>query len=139
MTSIVKAVAHRGLERLFGHISALAETPGDILVQMEMTDQAFHLVLGTPHITGFVGGKNPAPISDAEAATMLTGQAAEAGPGAPPSFQPGAQVRITEGPFANFVAVIDSVNAEASTLNVRVEIFGRVTPVEVGFAQVSAL
>ncbi len=101
-----------------------------------MTDDTLSLAAG-PYITGFVGGAIPSPISDADVATMLGNKASEPEPESGRSYQVGAQVRIIDGPFAHFIGVIDRVNAPESTLVVRAEIFGRVTPMEVGFDQVA--
>lgn len=113
--------------------------PGYVLVQMEMTDESWHLVKDCPKVMGFIGGTadKPAPISDAEAATIL--QRVEDGVEKPKPktlFEPGEVVRVVDGPFADFNGVVEEVNYEKSRLHVAVLIFGRSTPVELEFGQV---
>jgi transcriptional antiterminator NusG len=113
--------------------------PGYVLVQMEMTDETWHLVKDCPKVMGFIGGTadKPAPISDAEAAAIL--QRVEDGVEKPKPktlFEPGEVVRVVDGPFADFNGVVEEVNYEKSRLHVAVLIFGRSTPVELEFGQV---
>lgn len=113
--------------------------PGYVLVQMDMNDESWHLVKDCPKVMGFIGGTadKPAPISDAEAATIL--QRVEDGVEKPKPktlFEPGEVVRVTDGPFADFNGVVEEVNYEKSRLQVAVLIFGRSTPVELEFGQV---
>lgn len=113
--------------------------PGYVLVQMEMNDDTWHLVKSVPRVSGFIGGTSdrPAPITDAEAQTIL--QQIKVGTEQPRprfSFQPGELVRVNDGPFADFNGTVEDVNYEKSKLRVSVSIFGRSTPVELDFGQV---
>jgi transcriptional antiterminator NusG len=113
--------------------------PGYVLVQMEMNDQLWHEVKNTPRVTGFVGGGNsPVPLSAEEVNSILYRQQVSAKTPRPKmTFERGESVRIIEGPFANFSGKIDEINPERNTLRVLVTIFGRSTPVELDFLQVS--
>ena len=113
--------------------------PGYVLVQMELTDETWHLVKETPRVMGFIGGKadKPAPITDAEAAAIL--RRVEDGvekPRPKTLFEPGEVVRVVDGPFNDFSAVVEGVNYDRNRLHVAVQIFGRSTPVELEFSQV---
>ena len=113
--------------------------PGYILVQMDMTDETWHLVKSTPKVTGFIGGSamRPTPISDKEVANILH-QVQEGVEKPKPKvlFEVGESVRVTEGPFTDFNGNVEEVNYEKSRLRVSVTIFGRATPVELEFGQV---
>jgi transcriptional antiterminator NusG len=112
--------------------------PGYVLVQMEMNDELWHAVKATPRVTGFVGGgTSPVPLSAEEVNQILYRQASSAERPRPKmNFEKNENVRITEGPFANFSGKVDEVNSERNTLRVLVTIFGRATPVELDFLQV---
>jgi transcription termination/antitermination protein NusG len=115
--------------------------PGYVLVKMELTDEAYHLIKNTPKVTGFLGADNkPMPISDAEAARIMT-QVQEGidRPKPSVSFEVGEQVRVSDGPFASFNGTVEEVDDARSRLKVAVSIFGRATPVELEFAQVEKL
>ena len=115
--------------------------PGYILVEMIMTDNAWHVVKNTPKVTGFVGaGSKPIPLTREEVDHILN-QVTEAAEKPKPkySFDRGDQVRINEGPFTSFNGVVDDVNIDRNTLKVMVTIFGRATPVELDFLQVEKL
>lgn len=113
--------------------------PGYILVQMEMTDETWHLVKSTPKVTGFVGGvgNKPTPISQKEVDTILN-QVKEGVEKPKPKilFEIGETVRVKEGPFVDFNGVVEEVNYDKSKIRVSVLIFGRPTPVELDFSQV---
>lgn len=113
--------------------------PGYVLVQMELSDETWHLVKNTPRVTGFIGGKadQPAPISDREADLILQriDDSLEK-PKPKTMFEPGEMVRVTDGPFNDFSGVVEEVNYEKNKLQVAVLIFGRSTPVELDFHQV---
>ncbi len=112
--------------------------PGYILIKMEMSDAAWHVVKNTPKVTGFVGpGSKPVPLSDEEVQRIVSQVAVAADKPKPKlEFRPGESVRIVDGPFANFTGQVEEVNEDRSTLKVMVTIFGRATPVELEFAQV---
>lgn len=115
--------------------------PGYILVEMHMSDRAWHVVKNTPKVTGFVGaGSKPTPLS-LEEVNQILHQVTEAAEQPKPkyTFDKGDQVRINEGPFTSFNGVVDDVNIDRNTLKVMVTIFGRSTPVELDFLQVEKL
>jgi transcriptional antiterminator NusG len=113
--------------------------PGYVLVEMEMTDETWHLVKSTPKITGFVGGtaNKPAAITQKEVdAIMRQIKEGVEKPKPKVQFQPGETVRVKSGPFADFNGTVEDVNYEKSKLRVSVAIFGRATPVDLDFSQV---
>ena len=112
--------------------------PGYVLVEMDMTDAAWHLVRNTPKVSGFLGTRDkPTPISEAEAKRILN-QVEEGVDRPRPSivFEIGEQVRVTDGPFASFNGLIEDVDEERARVKVAVSIFGRATPVELEYSQV---
>jgi len=115
--------------------------PGYILVEMHMSDHAWHVVKNTPKVTGFVGaGPKPTPLSREEVDQILHQVTVAAEKPKPRyTFERGDQVRINEGPFASFTGVVEDVNSDRNTLKVMVTIFGRATPVELDFLQVEKL
>ena len=154
--SLLDRIQLAGMQELFGDILVPTEEvvemrggqkrkserkffPGYVLVQMELNDDTWHLVKETPRVMGFIGGKadKPAPITDAEAAAIL--RRVEDGSEKPRPktlFEPGEVVRVVDGPFNDFSAVVEGVNYERNRLQVAVQIFGRSTPVELEFSQV---
>ncbi len=113
--------------------------PGYVLVQMEMTDETWHLVKNVPKVLGFIGGTNekPAPLSDKEAAAIMNRVEESVEKPKPKTlYEPGEAVRVTDGPFADFNGVVEEVNYDKNRLRVAVTIFGRSTPVELEFSQV---
>jgi transcriptional antiterminator NusG len=113
--------------------------PGYVLINMEMTDQTWHLVRDTPKVTGFLGGSGtrPVPISEAEAQRIMS-QVKEGIERPRPSivFEIGEQVRVCDGPFNSFNGLIEEVDEQRSRVKVAVSIFGRSTPVELEYGQV---
>lgn len=115
--------------------------PGYVLAKMEMTDEAWHLVKDTPKVSGFLGaGGKPVPITKAEAQRILH-QVEEGVERPKPSvtFEIGEQVRVADGPFTSFNAMVEDVDEDRARLRVTVSIFGRATPVELEYGQVEKL
>ena len=112
--------------------------PGYVLVEMDMDDNVWHVVKGTPRVTGFVGtGQQPTPLSEEEVQQIVYRvRDSKEKPKLKVKFEKNESVRITEGPFASFTGIVDEVNEDRETLKVMVTIFGRSTPVELGFGQV---
>ncbi len=156
--SLEQRVAAYGLEDMIGKVlipeenivekrggkevkSARRFFPGYILIEMRMSDEAWHVVKNTPKVTGFVGaGNRPSPLSQEEVeAILLQVQTAAEKPKPKYTFDKGDQVRINEGPFTSFNGVVDEVNLDRNTLKVMVTIFGRATPVELDFLQVEKI
>ncbi|MCK5426224.1 MAG: transcription termination/antitermination protein NusG [Thermodesulfovibrionia bacterium] len=152
-TSIEENIQRKGLQDKIGQMLIPAEKvielragkkretskkfyPGYILIEMNMDEETWHLVRSTPRVTGFVGGRAPAPIQDEEVEVIK--QQIEKGPAlqVKTQFDKGDNVRIMDGPFINFNGFIDEVDADHSKLRVLVTIFGRQTPVELNFLQV---
>ncbi len=114
--------------------------PGYILVQMEMDDHLWHFVRNTPKVTGFVGGKNPTPLTDEDVDNILSQvKTAKEKPKPEITFATGDKVKIIEGPFNTFIGSVEEVNEDKSVVRVMVTIFGRSTPVELGFLQVEKI
>jgi transcriptional antiterminator NusG len=115
--------------------------PGYILVEMEMSDPAWHVVRNTPKVTGFVGtGKKPTPLSQEEVDQILEQvTSAKEKPKPKYVFDRGEPVKIIDGPFNNFTGVVEDLNLDRNTLRVMVTIFGRQTPVELDFSQVQKI
>ncbi len=154
--SLEERIVREGMEDKFGKILIPTEEvvemrkgeqrrserkffPGYVLVQMELTDETWHLVKSAPKVLGFIGGKpdKPAPITDQEADTILN--RVEEGVNKPKPkilFEVGQVIRVVDGPFNDFSGVVEEVNYEKSRLKVSVLIFGRSTPVELDFGQV---
>jgi transcriptional antiterminator NusG len=154
--SLEEHIRNAGMEEFFGEIMVPTEEvvemkggqkrttqrkffPGYVLVKMEMNDDTWHLVKSVPKVTGFIGGTatKPAPITEKEAQAIL--QQVQEGVEKPRpkfSFEPGEQVRVIDGPFADFNGTVEDVNFEKAKLRVSVSIFGRMTPVELEFSQV---
>ena len=115
--------------------------PGYILVNMEMSDHAWHVVKNTPKVTGFVGsGASPTPLSQEEVDRIINQVVVSQEKPKPKFvFKEGEHVRIIDGPFSNFTGSVEDVNTDKNTLKVMVTIFGRSTPVELDFLQVEKI
>lgn len=113
--------------------------PGYVMVKMSMNDNSWHLVQSIPRVTGFVGGKNqPTPMRDSEADKILNLMVSRQEQPRPKyHFERGDEVRVIDGPFGGFNGVVEDVNYDKGKLRVSVSIFGRQTPVELDFVQVS--
>ena len=154
--SLGEYVERAGLEAFFGEILVPSEEvveirdgkkrtserkffPGYVLVQMEMNEETWHLVKSVPQVMGFIGGTSdrPAPITQKEVDRIL--QRVETSVDKPRPkviYEPGEMVRVIDGPFKDFEAVIEEVDYDKNKLQVSVLIFGRSTPVELEFTQV---
>ncbi|HEX3823029.1 MAG TPA: transcription termination/antitermination protein NusG [Mycobacteriales bacterium] len=116
--------------------------PGYVLVRMDLTDESWSVVKNTPSVTGFVGTTHPTPLSFADVFKFLAPKPAEAKKAEAPKvvdFAVGESVTVMDGPFATLPATINEINAESQRLKVLVSIFGRETPVELSFSQVSKI
>lgn len=115
--------------------------PGYILVQMHLDDETWHLVNDTAKVTGFLGGEHkPTPLSDEEASRIVNQiEARKLKPQPKYLFDVGDEIRVTDGPFTNFNGTVEAVNPEKGKIKVLVSIFGRATPVELEFVQVTKL
>jgi len=115
--------------------------PGYVLVEMDLDNDLWHVIKNTPRVTGFLGtGDKPVALSEAEVSSILfRTESSKDKPSMKVKFEKGEQVRINEGPFANFNGTVDDVNEDRQTLKVMVSIFGRSTPVEIEFAKVDKM
>ena len=154
--NLTQRIEALGMREKFGEIKIPTETlvemkggkkrevqrkffPGYILIEMDMADDAWHLVKNTPKVTGFVGtGKKPTPLTPEEVDQILTQVVTTKEKPKPKHvYEHGEHVRIIDGPFTNFTGVVEEVNLDRNTLKVMVTIFGRSTPVELDFLQVA--
>lgn len=154
--AMLERIERAGLQNYFGKVLVPSEEvieskggqksiserrifPGYVLVEMELTDETWHVIKNTPRVTGFLGGSGnrPTPISEKEVAKILS-QMEEGVERPRPKilFEVGEMVRVKEGPFADFNGNVEEVNYEKSKVRVSVAIFGRSTPVELDFSQV---
>ena len=156
MRSLQDRIERAGMQDMFGQILVPTEEvvemkggqkrrsdrkffPGYVLVEMEMTNETWHLVKDVPKVMGFIGGTadRPAPISQKEAEAILNRvQEGVDKPRPKVLFEPGEMVRVVDGPFNDFNGVVEEVDYDRSRLKVAVLIFGRSTPVELDFHQV---
>jgi transcriptional antiterminator NusG len=154
--AMLERIERAGLQHLFGQVLVPSEEvveskggqksiserrifPGYVLVEMDLTDESWHVIKNTPRVTGFLGGSGnrPTPISEKEVAKILSQM--EEGiekPRPKVLFEVGEMVRVKDGPFADFNGNVEEVNYEKSKVRVSVAIFGRSTPVELDFSQV---
>jgi len=123
----------RTVERVF--------LPGYVLVEMELDNDMWHVLKDTPKVTGFLGtGDTPVALSEEEVGTLLyRSDSSKDKPRLKIKFEKNEQVRITDGPFANFNGVVDEINEDRETMKVMVTIFGRSTPVELEFGKVEKI
>jgi transcriptional antiterminator NusG len=123
----------RTIERVF--------LPGYVLAEMELDNQLWHVLKDTPKVTGFLGtGDKPVALSEEEVSSILfRNETSKDKPRMKIRFEKNEQVRITDGPFANFNGVVDEINEDRETLKVMVTIFGRSTPVELEFGKVEKI
>jgi len=113
--------------------------PGYILVELELTDDSWNVVRNTPGVTGFVGvGTKPVPLDEEEVKSIFNQMEAET-PRIKVGFRKGESVRVVDGPFIDFIGIVDDINAEKGKVKVLVSFFGRETPVELDFLQVERL
>jgi len=112
--------------------------PGYVLVKVDLTDQAYHLIKNTPKVTGFLGSATkPMPVSDKEV-ERIVGRIQEGVDAPRPliTFEIGENVKVIDGSFASFNGSVESIDEEHARLNVLINIFGRPTPVELEYSQV---
>jgi transcriptional antiterminator NusG len=113
--------------------------PGYVLVQMKMNENSWSVVRNTPGVTGFVGsGNTPTPLREKEVSEILKQMSAET-PKVKVGFRKGQSVRVTDGPFIDFVGVVDEINMEKGKAKVLLSLFGQETPVELDFLQIDKL
>ncbi len=155
--ALLDRIKNASLEPLFGEVLIPTESvvemvkgqkrtttrkfyPGYMFVQMDLSDEAYHLVKNTPKITGFLGaekGNKPIPVPESEIAAIniqMTEGAIKPKPKV--LFEEGETIRVTDGPFSNFSGIVEEVRPEKQKVRVLVSIFGRATPVELDFSQV---
>ena len=152
--SLLERIKQAGMEEQFGEILIPKENvqetrggnkrvtsrnfyPGYIFVQMNLSDQSWHLIKDTPKVSGFVGGRHPSPVPQGEINAIQ--QQVEEGAAKPKPrvvFEQGDHVRVIDGAFANFTGTIEEVNPDKQKVRVLVSMFGRDTPVELDFMQV---
>lgn len=152
--SLEERIRQHGMEQHFGDILIPKENvtenrpggrrvtsrnfyPGYVFVQMDMTDETWHLVKDTPKVSGFVGGRHPTAVPESEIA-QIAQQVAEGAAKPKPKvvFEQGDHVRVIDGAFANFTGTVEEVNPDKQKVKVLVSIFGRATPVELDYGQV---
>ena len=113
--------------------------PGYVLVEMKMDENSWGIVRNTPGVTGFVGsGNTPTPLQEKEVSEILKQMSAEA-PKVKIGFRKGQSVRVTDGPFVDFVGTVDEINMEKGKVKVLLSLFGQETPVELDFLQIDKL
>lgn len=154
-TDLSRRIKELGLEDYFGQIlSASAKArdmlqaveepskgqqlfPGYLLIEMQAVPEAIRLVETTPRVIRFLGGKQPTPLSHKEVERVMAQVSGEVALEAKESgFVVGSEIEIIEGPFAGFVGIVEEIDEENERLRIMVSIFGRMTPVELGFEQV---
>ena len=153
--TLLERVRNAGLTELFGDVLVPTESvmevvkgqrrtttrkffPGYMFVQMVLDDRTMHLVKNTPKITGFLGGTKPTPVPDSQITGVQTNMTSDGQKKAKArvTFEVADNVRVIEGPFANYAATVQEVKPDKQKVKVLVSIFGRATPVELDFTQV---
>jgi transcription termination/antitermination protein NusG len=152
--TLLERIKNAGLDEDFGEILIPTESvmevvkgqrrtstrkfyPGYMFVQMNLNDRSFHLVKSTPKITGFLGGTKPTPVPEKDITGIHSAMTeGKAKPKPKVQYEQGDNVRVIDGPFANFAATVEEVKPDKQKVKVLVSIFGRATPVELDFAQV---
>ncbi|MGF1469543.1 MAG: transcription termination/antitermination protein NusG [Sandaracinaceae bacterium] len=152
--SLEERIKQAGMEEHFGQILIPKENvqenrggtrrvmsktfyPGYIFVEMDLNDHTWHLIKDTPKVSGFIGGRHPAPVPKPEIEQIFEQVAAGAAKPKPRVvFEQGDHVRVMDGPFANFTGTVEEVKPEKQKVKVLVSIFGRATPVELDYGQV---
>jgi len=152
--TLLERIKNAGLDDMFGDVLIPTESvmevvkgqrrtstrkfyPGYMFVQMKQDDRAFHLVKSCPKITGFLGGKNPTPVPERDITGIQSSMTeGKSKPKPKVVFEQGDNVRVIDGPFANFSATVEEVEADKQKVKVLVSIFGRATPVTLDFQQV---
>ncbi len=150
--ALEERIRREALEDRFGEILVPAEQvqgakgkkkgqrafyPGYVFLQVDLDEKTWHLVRNTPKVAGFIGGKHPAPVPEAEIRAIR--EQMEEGHAKPKPrvvFEQGDHVRVTDGAFANFTGTVEEVSPEKQKVRVLVSIFGRATPVELDYTQV---
>ncbi len=155
-TNMLERIKKAGQEEMFGEILVPTEQvvemiqgakktstrkffPGYILLNVDLNDETWHTVRGTPKVTGFVGNDlHPEPVSDDEAMKII-GRIKDGALKPKPKvmYEEGDSIRVIDGPFANFQGVVDEVHPDKGRVKVMVSIFGRETPVELEFIQIA--
>ena len=152
--SLEQRIQQVGMEKHFGEILIPKENvtqnrsgkkrvvsrsfyPGYIFVQMDLTDETWHLVKGTPKVSGFIGGRHPSPVPQREI-DVITAQVEHGKVPINPkvTFESGDHVRVIEGAFANYTGTVEEVNPEKQKVRVLISVFGRATPVELDYPKV---
>ena len=155
-TTMLERIRKAGQEEMFGEILVPTEQvvemiqgekktstrkffPGYILLNVDLNDETWHTVRGTPKVTGFVGNDlHPEPVSDEEAMKII-GRIKDGALKPKPKvmYEEGDSIRVIDGPFANFQGVVEEVHPDKGRVKVMVSIFGRETPVELEFIQIA--
>lgn len=156
-SSLAERIKNAGMQKLFGEILVPSEEvqsnkngkqrtnkrrfyPGYIFVEMEMTEQAWHLVKETPKVTGFIGNQNPTPVPEREVKSIREQMEKGTSPAAArANFDVGDQVKVVSGAFANFTGTVEEVKTDRQRVKVMVPIFGRPTPVELAYSEVEKI
>ena len=113
--------------------------PGYVLIQMKMSDQSWNIVRNTPGVTGFVGSGGKPVALEGEEVDQILKQMMDEAPKVKVSFRRGQSVRVTDGPFLDFVGIVDEISPQKGKVKVLLSLFGHETPVELDILQVEKL